>query len=366
LTILNGFENAISEKIINLNSHIKISAFSKRTLPSYDITLPKIESKLGQFLKSVSPFISKYAVISSKRLDEGITLIGVMPAMDNSGTEKYIIEGKYEFGETNNLPNLIIGKKLADRMFLKTGDKITLFALRKDEEPSFENPPVIEQFIIKGIYESGMAQYDDEIVYTDIKTVQKIFEDEGGVSGYNIRINDLSKVDSLAESLGTYLGYPFYSRSIFKVHQNIFTWIELQRVPITLILGLIIIVAVFNIVGTLLMIVLERTNAIGILKSIGSQRKQIIRIFVYQGVYLSLAGIIIGNLIAFILSKLQLDLNLISIPDTVYFISSVPILIEWQNYLLVSVIAFILCLLASLIPSYIASKITAISAIRFD
>lgn len=366
LTVLNGFEHAVSEKIVKLNSHIYISAFGKRDLPEYKNVMGEIKEELGNNLESVSPFASKYGVLKSKRLSEGIEIIGLDPKQNNNQIESYIQSGKFDLGYSSEFPNLLVGKKLADKLFINVGDKVTIFGLRKNQPPSVQNPPLIQQFIVSGIYESGMAQYDDVNIYTSLQVVQEMFEMENEVSGYNIRLNNISKVDSLADHLSEFLGYPYYVRTIFKVHQNIFTWLELQKAPIPLVLGLIIIVAVFNIVGTLLMIVLEKTNAIGILKSLGAKRKQIIKVFLYQGVYLSLIGIISGNLLALTLSIIQRDFDIISLPSSVYFISKVPIFIEWQTYLLISVITFLLCMLASFIPSMIAAKINPISALRFD
>ncbi len=366
LTVLNGFERAVSEKIVKLNSHIYISAFGKRNLPDYKNVMGEIKDELGNNLESVSPFASKYGVLKSKRLSEGIEIIGLDPEQNNNQVESYIQSGKFDLGYSSEFPNLVVGKKLADKLFINIDDKVTIFGLRKNQPPSVQNPPLIQQFIVSGIYESGMAQYDDVNIYASLQVVQEMFEMENEVSGYNIRLNNISKVDSLSDHLSEFLGYPYYVRTIFKVHQNIFTWLELQKAPIPLVLGLIIIVAVFNIVGTLLMIVLEKTNAIGILKSLGAIRKQIVKVFLYQGVYRSLIGLISGNLLALTLSIIQRDFDIISLPSSVYFISKVPIFIEWQTYLLISVITFLLCMLASFIPSMIAAKINPISALRFD
>ena len=365
LTILNGFEQAITDKIIKFNSHVKITAFGNRNLPDYTNDIPKIEKKLKPFLTSISPFVSKEAIIRSKKMSEGILLTGILPELDNSNIGEYIIKGDFNFN-SETLPSIIIGKKLAEKLFIDLGDKVTIFTLRGDLPPSYENPPAIKQFLVRGIYESGMSEYDDVNAYIELNTAQEMFDIGKGISGYNIKLNDISKIDSLTAEMNSYLGYPYYVRTIFQVHQNIFTWLELQKKPIPIILGLIIIVAVFNIVGTLLMIVLERTNTIGILRSLGATRRQVIKIFVYQGIYLAVIGVLIGNIIALVLSFIQRDYDIISLPDTVYFMSSVPIAIEWQNYLLVSAIAFMLCFAASLIPSFIASKIQPLAAIRFD
>jgi lipoprotein-releasing system permease protein len=211
-----------------------------------------------------------------------------------------------------------------------------------------------------------MAAYDDLIAYVNINAAQRLFNLNDKVRGYDIRVNDITKIDSLTNYLINHLNYPYAVRSIYQIHRNIFTWIALQKKPIPIVLGLIIIVAVFNIVGTLLMIVLEKTNAVGILKSLGANRKQIISIFIYQGCYLAIAGILIGNIIAFILTELQLRYKIISIPSSVYFMSSIPIFISAQNFLIVSTITFILCIIASLMPSYIASKIQPVSTLRFN
>ncbi len=366
LTVLNGFEFAVAEKIEKMNSHIYVSAFGNRDLPDYETTIEEIERELDPFVQSVSPFATKYAVLKSKRLSEGVEIVGLDPESNNTEIQSYTTEGKFDLTSQSAIPNLIVGKKLADKLFINIDDKVTIFGLRKNEPPSVNNPPLIQQFRIAGIYESGMAKYDDVNIYTSLKVVQEMFELDNKVSGFYIRLNDLSRIDSLAAGLADYLGYPYHVRTIYKVHQNIFTWLELQKAPIPLILGLIIIVAVFNIIGTLLMIVLEKTNAVGILKSLGAKRKQIVKVFLFQGIYLSLIGIISGNILALILSIIQKDFNLISLPSSVYFISKVPIVIEWQTYLLISVITFVLCIIAAIIPSMIAARINPIRALRFD
>ena len=132
-----------------------------------------------------------------------------------------------------------------------------------------------------------------------------------------------------------------------------------------IVLALIILVAVFNIIGTLLMIVLEKTSSIGILKSLGAKKKQIISIFVYQGVFLALTGIIIGNALAFVITLIQLKFNVISLPSSVYFVTTVPVKISPEVFFLVSLITLLLCFLVSVIPSYIASRIQPVNSLRF-
>ncbi|MBI9073559.1 MAG: ABC transporter permease [Melioribacteraceae bacterium] len=366
LTILNGFEKTVEEKITNFNSHIHISAFGRQNLPDYKFAIPMLKKEIDKDLKSISPFVSKSAIIKSKHSADGVEIRGILPEMDNSNIGKYIIEGNYNLSDSIQNNKIVIGKKLANKLDLKIGNKVTLFTIRNNEVPSFVNPPGVEQFIVTGIYESGFAAYDDLTAYINLNKAQNIFNINNNVSGYNIQLNSIAKLDSLSDYLNKSLPYPYYSRTLFELHQHIFTWLDLQKKPIPIVLGLITLVAVFNIVGTLLMIVIEKTGTIGILKSLGTSRKQIIGIFTYQGIYLALIGIVSGNLFALVLSILQKNYNLISLPSSVYFISSVPISIDIENYLIVSITAFILSVLASIIPSYIASKFNPITSIKFN
>ncbi len=365
LTILDGFDKVVSEKIIRFNSHIKVVSFGNRNLPPFSETAPLIEKEFNKDIFKIEPFTSKLAIIKSKKITEGITLLGVQS--DNSELNSFVQSGNFDLSQSGNeLQKIILGKTLSEKLFVKVGDIITIFCLRKDQIPTLDNPPGIEQFIVSGIYESGMSEYDDLNAFINIKVAQNIFGMGDRISGYNIKLKDLTKVNSVADRLQDFLGYPYYVRTIFQLHQNIFTWIELQKKPIPIILGLIIFVAVFNIVGTLLMIVLERTNAIGVLRSLGANRKLIIKTFLYHSAFLTVIGVIVGIVLAFVLSYLQQNFDIISLPGKIYFVTKVPISIELNNYLLVTIVTVVISITASLLPAFIASRIKPISAIRFE
>ncbi|MGE5795223.1 MAG: ABC transporter permease, partial [Ignavibacteria bacterium] len=223
-----------------------------------------------------------------------------------------------------------------------------------------------KRFIITGIFESGMAEYDDLNAYVSLDEAQELFEIGDNITGYDIKLKNISKINSCKDYLSDKLRYPHAVRSIYQIHRNIFTWIELEKKPIPIVLGLITIVAVFNIIGTLLMIVLEKTNAIGTMKSLGARKRQIVAIFLYHGGFLAAARIILGNLLAFILTWLQLEYSIISLPSSVYFVSKVPVSLSWEIFLEVSALTLVLCFLASFIPSYIGSKVQPISTLRFQ
>lgn len=365
LTVLDGFENVVSEKITSFNSHVKVTGFGSRNLPSPSMVIPELQEQFQDNFTRIQPYVSKLTIIKSKKMTEGITLTGI-EAGNNSELSGFIQTGSFNLQNDSGLPKIILGKTLSEKLLIKVGDTVTIFSLKNDQSPSLENPPAIEQFYVSGIYESGMSEYDDLNAFVSFSTAQKMFGMGDLISGYNIKVKDLSRVKYLAEQLQDFLGYPYYVRTIFQVHQNIFTWIELQKEPIPIILGLIIFVAVFNIVGTLLMIVLERTNSVGILRSLGANRKLIMKTFLLHAMYLILIGVLIGNFLALVLTLLQQKFDIISLPDKIYFVTHVPISIELKNYLLVTTVTIAVSLVASMLPAVIASKIKPISAIRFE
>jgi len=362
LSILDGFEKTITSKIIDFDAHIKIASY-KTTLPDYHTSYNEINTMLGSNVQDINIFASGLAVITSKRGTEGISIIGIVPGKGRKGMRDDIVSGSYDLQTPSSI---IIGKKLAGKLFLKTGDRVTLFTLNNEELPSADNMPGIKTFTVKGIFESGMAEYDDQFVYLNLTDAQEILNIGDNINGYDIWLKDIAKTDSLKYLLAEKLKYPYRVSSIFEIHKNIFTWISLQKKPIPIILGLIIIVAVFNIIGTLLMMILEKIRAIGVLRSLGASGRQIISIFLLQGILLALIGIAAGNVVAYTLMAVQLKFNIITIPYSVYFMSTVPIYLTLKVFAGVSVIALLLCIIASFIPSFIASRINPVSTLRFD
>ena len=362
LSVLNGFGNTLTQKITEFDSHIQITSF-KDELPNYDNYITNLNLKLNDEADYISPYLSELAIISSKNRKEGISIKGILAGPQINKLQSNIIKGKIDFSQKNSL---IIGKTLATKLLVKVGDKVTLFALKNDQMPSINNLPNIERFVVSGIFESGMAEYDDLLGYTDLTSAQNLFFLQNEINGIDVKLKNISKIDSLSYILRKEARFPYRVRNIYETHRNIFTWINLQKEPIPIVLGLIILVAVFNIISALLILVLEKTNAIGILKSLGAKGKQIIKIFIYQGIYLSVIGIAAGNFLAWALMSIQLKFNIIKVPSSVYFVTRVPIQMTTEIFALVSIVTFVLAFLASIIPSYFASRINPVKALRFD
>jgi len=362
LSVLNGFEKTLTEKITDFDTHIRILSY-KEDLPKYKNNIINISKRIDGQLDYISPFVSKLAIISSKHRKEGINLQGLIEAKHINGIKSNIISGEYL---ENSDTSILLGKTLATKLLVKPGDKVKIFALKNDKLPSPTEIPNIKSFTVSGIYESGMADYDNLIGFTSLKAAQSLFSMPDEINGIDIKLKSVEKIDSLSTLIRKELKYPYYARTIFEIYRNIFTWIDLQKKPIPIVLGLIIIVAVFNIISTLLMLVLEKTKAVGILKSLGAKSREIIRIFVYQGIYLSLIGIISGNILAWLLMSIQLKFNIIKVPSSVYFVTRVPIEMDVKFFVLISAITFVLSLISAILPSYFASKTNPVTALRFD
>ncbi len=362
LTILGGFEKEIKEKVIGFAAHVQVVGFQNQPLPDHTAAIERIHTEIPG-VRAISPVISKEVIIRSKGYTEGVLLKGVDEVVDISATRKQIIGGKYDLNSGNGSPKLVIGKKLAGKLDLRVGDRATLFGIGGNLKSL--STPIVRQFVVTGMYETGMAEYDDVYIYTSISAAQDLFQLEGRITGIEILVDDLSHTSLVANRIEELLGYPYYARTVQQLYRNLFSWIELQKKPTPVILGLIIIVAVVNIIGTLLMVVMEKTHQIGVLKSMGATSRSIRKIFVAEGLLIGVVGTALGNALAYGLSWLQLHEKLISLPAQIYFMSSVPILLRLEDFIAVSLISVFLCFLATLVPASLASRLQPITAIRF-
>lgn len=363
VSILSGFEKEIRDKVAGLVSHIQVHSFKPEGVKNYPEVIQTIKDSIPE-ITAITAYAQREAVIRFKENVEGIMLKGVIPETDLSFTKYNIKKGEYNLNPIDTIfSRLIVGDKLAEKLNIQVGSKVIIFGLQGIPSPL--NTPKIKQFIVSGIYETGLRDYDDILIYTDLKTAQKMFNFGDYVSGIEMNVKNIETVESQVSKLKQVLGYPFYPRSLFKLYKGLFTWVELQKAPTPIILGLIIIVATFNIIGTLLMLVLEKTQSIGILKSLGASRKDIMHIFIFDGIIIGLIGIFLGNLLGLGISLLELRFKFFSLPEF-YYMKNVPIMIVPEYIIFISVITIVLVFLATLIPSYLASKFDPVKSIRFN
>jgi lipoprotein-releasing system permease protein len=364
LAILSGFERTLTNTVVGYASHAEILSYNSRGFPDMYSTEAFLKQKVPM-ITSVEPFVASEVVLRSPRGISGLLLRGVSLKDASSIGLRRIIRGKAE-RENDTLASIIISAATAAELRTDTGKTIIAFRLFEGMKSRDEVLANSKRFRITGIYETGMTEYDKALAYTSIGAAQQMlhYSDERS-TGFSVWTSDVSLARSLADTINAVMRYPIYATSIYDMYQTIFAWIDLQKKPIPIILGLIILVAAFNIISTLLILVMEKTRSIAVLKSLGAHSRTIAGIFITEGGVIAVIGTVLGNIIALILSYLQQTYQIFKLNSDIYFMSSVPISIDWQHYVIVSFVALLIALTASVIPARIASRIAPARALHF-
>lgn len=362
LAVLDGFERELRENSVKFTSHIQVQAFGQQPLPHYQQAMRTLPNSVPG-IASVSAFVAQEGIIRSPQYLDGVMVKGIQPSADISALISNVVHGTFNFSAPDAY-EMVIGQALARKLGIDTGGSVVIYSITG--EPSLANPPVVEQFRVVGTYATGMTAYDDLYVYIPFATAAELFSlPPDAASGFDVMVKDITRIESIAEQMQTVLGYPYYPRTVYEMYGSMFAWIELQKKPIPVILGLISIVAVFNIVATLLMLVVEKMHAVGVLRSLGMKRSGILRIFLSQGILLGAVGTSSGCLLGFAVCWLQSTYKIISLKGEIYFLDAVPIEFSVWHYALVVSVSMFFCVLATLIPSLIASRIQPLRALRF-
>lgn len=364
LSILDGFEKTIKENVVSFTADMQLFAFSNQVVPDPDRTMKYVLEHYSE-VTAIAPYVTREAMIRCDKDIEGVVVKGVDPSNDISAAKSKIVSGKYDLDERQSgIQTCILGKRLAEEIGANVGSRVLLYGLG-GTTISLSQARIM-QMEVKGIYETGMAEFDGTYVYVNLRNSQRLFQIGNNVSGFDILVNDLGKLETLAHTIPADLGYPYYAQSMYRMHKNLFTWIELQKKPIPIILGLIIIVATVNIIGTLLMMVMEKSAAIGTLRTLGLARKKVVHIFLLQGLLIGVVGTVLGNIVAFGLCWLELRYRFFPLPSGIYFMTHVPIEMSLFNFLVVSASALLMCFLSSILPARLASSLDPIRIFRFS
>ncbi len=363
LSILDGFERTIKENVVSFTAHMQLFAFQNQVLPEYEATRRAVMERNPEVVE-MAPYLSREGMIRSKTEIDGVVIKGVDPQNDISAAKRRLVEGIYDLEEPERgLQKVILGRRLADKLEAVVGGRVVVYALGG---PALSLAQArVMQLEVTGIYETGMADYDGSVVYVNLTTAQRLFQVGRMVSGFDILVSDQSTLEGLARRIPEQLGYPYYARTMYQMYRNLFTWIDLQQKPIPIILGLIIIVATVNIIGTVLMMVMEKAREIGALRTLGMKKATLLRIFLTQALLIGAIGTLAGNVLAFVVCWLELRYRFFALPSGIYFMTHVPIELSVFNFLVVSILAVAMTLLAAYLPARFASKLDPVALIRF-
>ncbi len=369
LSVMNGFESEVRSRIIGFDTHIRLRAYHNSGIDNYDEIVNTIRGI--PHIIGLSPYILDKGVIRSGDQSTGIMVRGAdqRTVNDVSDLGKNIVYGELELGPVprengRDLPGIVLGRYLADQLLVDVGDNVVIISV-SDVRSMFQAPPV-KQFRVTGFFETGFYEYDNVYAYISIPTAQELFQMGEKVSGIEIRLDDLYRADAVVKEIDKRLGYPYYALTWFEMRKNLFSWMQLEKWAMFIILCLIILVAAFNIISTLIMVVMEKTKEIGILKSMGSTSRSITRIFLYEGIVVGVIGTLLGFGIGYTLCWIQQKYHFFKLPGDVYFINTIPIKMEAIDFVLISIAAVLICLVAAIYPARKAARLAPVEAIRYE
>lgn len=363
LSIVHGFKSTIQEKIIGFGSHISITTmvdepiYRADSLVTYLSTLPLIET--------VQPVVLGQVMIQNKKAVEGTFLKGVPESGDVTDLRSYIRSGTYTLATgADGIPNLVIGARLAKNLGAEAGDVLTVYSV--SGLASSGNLPDIRRFRVGGVYETGIDRFDDVFVLGSLDIVRQLVGVEfPAAHSIDIRVKDVNQIRKLETDLDAVVPFPYLVETVYLRYANIFAWIRLQEQTVPLVIGVMILIAAFNLIGTVLMMVLERVRDIGILKTMGATQVQIRRIFLAEGMIVGIVGLVIGISIAMLFSWVQGTYGIIPLDQENYYMSTAPVQPKIIDYIWVSSVTMLLCMAASWLPSNVAAKINPLNVIQF-
>ena len=371
VAIVTGFKSEISNKVIGFGSHIQILNFdtniSFETAPISKQQSFYADVENLQGIKNVQPFAIKAGIIKTKTDIQGIVLKGVDKSFDWSFFDQNIVAGEtFRVNDSSKTNDIIISNYIAKLLNLKVGDKIAAYFI--------QDPPRMRPFIVKGIYETSLAEFDEKFALVDIKHIQKLNNwDENQISGLEILIDDFSKLDKLTQDVRDIVGFHFNPdgtklkvMSIKEKYPQMFDWLDLTDMNVYIILILMIAVAGFNMVSGLLILILERTNMIGILKAMGTKNWSIRKIFLYQSGFLITKGLLWGNIIGIVICILQAHFQIFKLDPTSYYLDAVPINLKIWHILALNAGTLAITVIMLIVPSYIISRLSPEKTIRFN
>lgn len=364
VAISKGYQHEIRNKVAGFQSHIQITSLDQNN--SYEGNPLERDSVFEQIvasrpgIKHIQKFANKAGIIKTTDDFQGIVLKGVDSDFDWSFINSGLQAGtSFRVNPAEKANDIVISKITASRMKLKVGDVIKIYFV--------QDPPRVRPFTIRGIYDTGLDQFDKLYALVDIKHVQRLNNWESNqISGYEIALNDFNFMNAAIDSLSHYTPFTMGIGSIESMYPSFFDWLHMLDTNVLIILGLMVIVAAINMITALMILILERSNMIGVLKALGADNNKVSRIFLYMAGYIVLRGLLFGNLLGLALGLIQKYTQLITLSEKDYYLRYVPIRFEAFDFVWINAGSFAVCMIILLLPSRFVSRISPSKTIRFD
>jgi lipoprotein-releasing system permease protein len=363
IAVMTGFGEEFRDKILGVNAHIVVQQFGGSLQQPEEIIS---QIKQHPEITGVMPYVYGQSMITTGRGGSGCVVRGIDPESAKTvlSLPKQLTEGTLSSLATNQTtPGIIIGIQLARQLRVQMGDRLRLLSPSGTLSP-IGILPKVKTVEVSGIFETGMFEYDSSLVYIPLKTAQRFFQTNGAVHGLEVTVRNIDRAGLIAEDLRTDLGNMFIIKDWMSMNQNLFSALKLEKTAMFVILTLIVLVAAFNIVSTLIMVVIEKTRDIAILKAMGAHENQILRIFMYEGLIIGLTGTVLGLIGGLTICEVLQRYKLIELPGNVYPMTTLPIKILPMDVTIIGLSAVIITLLATIYPAWKGANIEPAKALR--
>jgi len=364
MAILTGFQKEIQSKVIGFGGHVQINLFQsedgyeqspidrRQDFVSEITALPYVET--------VSVYANKAGILKQDDAIQGIVIKGVDSTFNWGFFEKHLVEGSVPAYSQKRSDSVLISSAIANQMNLKVGDRFLVYFIQ-------ESKPRPRKFNVSGIYNTGLADFDDLFILGDIQHVQRINGwDRTAVGGFEVNLEHIDWLTDAEVAIYQRIPYAFKTTAIDQRFPDIFSWLELQDINVIIIITLVILVSAINMTSALLILILDRTPMIGILKALGSNNWSIRKIFLYQAAFLIGIGMFWGNLLGIGLGVIQQRYGIVKLPEASYYLTEVPVNFEWEFLVALNAGTLILCTTMLILPTYIVTTISPVKAIRFN
>ena len=366
LSVMNGFRSDLMSKILGVNSHVLVLNLSG-TFNGYQEVAEKVEKMDG--VVAITPFVYTQVMLNNSGRVSGAVLRGVDPksAARVVSFDKMIKEGSLSsLSEAENgIPSIIIGSELAKQIGASTGSLVTVISPEGKLTPLGRTPNT-KRFKVTAIFDSGMYEYDASMVYISLREAQRFLALGDSVTGLELKVKEVYQSDIIARKIQKSLGYPYWTKDWKLMNRSLFSALKLEKLTMFVILTMIVLVGALNIISTLVMVVMEKTRDVAILRAMGASAKSIMGIFMFQGILVGVIGTIAGLLSGLGLCQLLSKYQFINLPADVYYISKLPVQVSVSDVSIVAGAAVVISFLATLYPAWYASRLNPVESFRYE
>lgn len=379
LSVMTGFEEDLRTRILGFNPHILVTSLSG-LVGDYQQLVEKARQVPGA--AAAAPFIYSQVMVSSRQSVSGVLVRGLDPAEANAVVDiaAHLKEGTlaglgrpHEIStkdgneeRTVTLTGVIIGQALARQLGVLLGDPINVVSPLNTTPGPLGLTPKVKRFIVAAIFDSGMYNYDEGLMMMSLTDAQNFFGLGNYVTGIEVRVQSMYAAQQVARRLETALGFPYKARDWTEINRNIFAALALEKIVYFIVLLLIVLVAAFNIIATLIMVVMEKRKDIAVLKSMGATSQSIRRIFIYKGAIIGVIGTLLGTLLGYTGCWLLDRYHFIDLPPDVFYTTTLPVKIYLSNFVLVGIASIVICLLATIYPARQAANLPPVEVLRYE